>query len=158
MLLLNDIFNLLDPAAEIFFPSSHSRSLTQIMINNFNKEELESLDTNIRVGKSAKHLQNNQKYIISFAWAIHNNLCLLEALLNIIMVDTAERTSNKKRLSLCIVGKDFNGKMILFLICFMTNQQSWIFRWIVNVIMPRLISKKLLEKVHMIISDSNTQF
>ena len=40
----------------------------------------------------------------------------------------------------------------------MPNQQSWMFRWIFSVVMPSLISKKLLEKVCIIISDGDSQF
>ena len=40
----------------------------------------------------------------------------------------------------------------------MPNQQSWMFRWIFSVVMPSFISKKLLDKVRIIISDGDSQF
>ncbi len=60
MLLLNDPIISPDPISDIFSPSTHSRPYTH-QIQDFNKEELESLMTNMRVGRSAKHLEDNQK-------------------------------------------------------------------------------------------------
>ena len=40
----------------------------------------------------------------------------------------------------------------------MPNEQSWMFRWIFSVVMPSLITKKLLEMVCIIISDGDSQF
>ena len=54
----NDPFILQDHIAEIFFLSSHSRILTH-SINDSNKEQYESSLTNIRVGRTAKHLQDS---------------------------------------------------------------------------------------------------
>ena len=116
---------------------------------------MELLMTNVRVGRSAKNLQDNQN-MMGFAWVIPSELRLFEAFPNVIMVDTVKKTNNEKRPLLTVGGKDSNGKM--FIRCFMPNQQSWMFRWIFSVAMPSLINKKLLEKVHMIISDGDSQF
>ena len=102
---------------------------------------MESLMTNVRVGRSAKNLQDNQKYMKGFAWVIPSELRLFESFPNVIMVDTVEKTNNKKRPLLTVGGEDSNGKMFIFLRCFMPNQQSWMFRWIFSVVMPSLISK-----------------
>ena len=74
------------------------------------------------------------------------------------MVDTVEKTNNEKISLLTVGGKDSNGKMFIFLRCFMPNQQRWMFCWIFSLFMPSLISKKLLEKVRIIISDGDSLF
>ena len=65
MLLLNDTFISSDPKSEVFFPSSHTKP-DSYPINDFNKEEMESLMTNVRVGWSAKNLQENEKIYDGF--------------------------------------------------------------------------------------------
>ena len=102
--------------------------------------------TNVRVSRSTKNLEDNQKYMMGFAWVIPNELRLFESFANIIMVDSVEKTNNEKRPLLTVGGKDSNGKMFIFL------------RWIFSVVMPSLISKKLLEKVRIIISNGDSQF
>ena len=119
---------------------------------------MESLMTNVRVGRSAKKLQENQKYMMGFAWVIPNELRLFKSFPNVIMVDTAEKTNNEKRPLLTVGGKDSNRKMFIFLRCFMRNQQSWMFRRIFCVVMPSLLNKKLLKKVRVIRSDGDSQF
>jgi len=94
MLLLNDPFVSPDPVSEIFFPSTHNKPYTR-RIKDFNKEELESLMTNVRVGTSATQLEENQKYMMGFAWVIPIELYMLEAFPNVIMVDTVEKTNNE---------------------------------------------------------------
>ena len=121
-------------------------------------EEMESLKTNVRMGRSAKNLEDNQKYIMGFAWVMTNELRLFDSFPNVIMVDTVEKTNNEKRPILTVGGKDSNGKMFIFLQWFMLNQQSWMLRWIFSVVMPSLINKRLLEKVRIIISDGGSQF
>ena len=100
--------------------------------------------TNVRIGRSSKNLEENQKYLMGFAWVIPSELRLFEALPNVIMVDTIEKTNNEKRPLLTVGGKDSNWKMFIFLRCFMPDQQSWMFQWIFSVVMPSLITKKLL--------------
>ena len=95
---------------------------------------------------------------MGFAWVIPSELRLFEAFPNVIMVDTVEKTNNKERPLLTVGGKDFNGKIFIFLRCFMPNQQSWIFRWIFSVVIMPSFTKKILEKVHIIISDGDSQF
>ena len=65
MILLNDPFISPDQISEILFPPLQNRILT-CRIDDFNKDEIESFMTNIRVGRSVQQLQDNQKYIISF--------------------------------------------------------------------------------------------
>ena len=61
-------------------------------IEDFNKEELESLMKNVIVGRLAKHLGDNQKYMMRFASVIPSELNMFEAFPNVIMVDTVEQT------------------------------------------------------------------
>ena len=96
--------------------------------------------------------------MMGFAWVMLVELQMFESFPSVIMVDTVEKTNNEKRPLFTVEGRDSNGKMFIFLQCFMPNQQTWMFRWIFSVVMPSLINKKLLEKIRIIISDGDTQF
>ena len=39
----------------------------------------------------------------------------------------------------------------------MTNQQSWMFRWIFSVVFPRLIPKHILTSIQIVVTDRNPQ-
>ena len=54
-------------------------------------------------------------------------------------------------------AKDSNGNMFIFLRGFITNQQSWMFRWVFSVVFPRLIPKHVLSKVRTVITDGDPQ-
>ena len=117
MLLLNDPFISSDPISEVFFPSSHTKPISY-PINDFNKEEMESLMTNVRVGRSAKNLEDNQKYMMGFAWVIPNELRLFECFPNVIMVDTVEKTNNEKKTSAHCRWERFQWKDVYFFAMF----------------------------------------
>ena len=155
MLLLNDPFICTGPISDVFFPGSRNR-LVSYPIEDFSREEMDSLMTNVRVGRAAQNMNDHQKYMMCFAWVIPNELQMFESFPYVIMVDTVEKTNNEKRPLLTVGGKDSNGKMFIFLRCFMPNQLSWMFRWIFSVVMPSLIDKKLLEHVRIIIFDGDT--
>ena len=51
-----------------FWPYIYIFPLVRIVtIEDFNKEEMDSVMTNVRVGHTAKNLQENQKYMLEFA-------------------------------------------------------------------------------------------
>ena len=87
MLLINDPFVSPEPMSPIFFPSTNTKPYTN-KIKDFNKEELESLMTNVRVGRSATQLEENQKYMMGFAWVIPSEVHMFKAFPHVIMIDT----------------------------------------------------------------------
>ena len=58
---------------EFFFPSSKSTPVSY-PINIFSRDGMDSLTTNVCVGCATKNLNENQKYMIGFAWVIPNEL------------------------------------------------------------------------------------
>ena len=57
-----------------------------------------------------------------FAWVTPGELCMFEAFPNVTMVDIVEKTNNEKQPLFTVGGKDSNGKIFIFLRCFMPNQ------------------------------------
>ena len=92
----------------------------------FNSREMEKLQTNISFRRTSLNLKE-QKYMMSFVWVNPDELSLLEAFPEVIMIDTTEKTNNEKIPLLTAGGKDTNGKISIFLRVFMPNQQSWMF-------------------------------
>ena len=39
----------------------------------------------------------------------------------------------------------------------MPNQQSWMFRWVISVVFPRLVPKHITQNIKIIISDGDPQ-
>ena len=40
---------------------------------------------------------------------------------------------------------------------FLPNEQAWIFRWVISVVLPRMFNKSVLAQVKMILSDRDSQ-
>ena len=112
-----------DQISERFLPSTDNKPYTY-RIQDFNKEGVELLMINVRVDRSAKNLEDNKKYMMGFTRVIPGELYLSEVFPNVIMVDTVEKTKNEKQPLFTIGGKDSNGKMFIFLVYFMPNQQT----------------------------------
>ena len=88
---------------------------------DFNSREMGKLQSNVSLGKTSLNLNQEQKYMMSFAWVNPDEVSLLEAFPEVIMIDTTEKTNNEKRSLLTASGKDSNGKMFIFLRVFMPN-------------------------------------
>ena len=52
---------------------------------------MDSLMTNVCVGCAAKNSNENQKYMVGFAWVIPNELRLFESFPDVVMIDTVEK-------------------------------------------------------------------
>ena len=154
-LLLNDPLMSSDPTSETYMNNQEEPTTESIL--DFNQREMDSLRNNINFGRIAMSLNDNQKYMMAFAWINPKELFILEAFPEVIMVDTTEKTNNEKRPLLTAGGKDSNGNMFIFLRVFMPNQQSWMFRWVFSVVFPRLIPKHILQNVKIVITDGDPQ-
>ena len=118
---------------------------------------MEKLKNNVNFRRHSMNLTGEQKYMMSFAWVNPKELVLLVAFPEVIMIDTMEKTNNKKRSLLTAGGKDSNGNMFIVLRVFMPNQQSWMFWWIFSVVYPRLIPKHILCDIKVIITNGDPQ-
>ena len=61
---------------------------------DFNEKEMDSLKNNVDHGRLAMNLQQEQKYMMSFAWVNPKELYILDAFPEVIMIDTTEKTNN----------------------------------------------------------------
>ena len=76
---------------------------------------MDKLKNNVKFGRVAIDLTEEQKYMISFASVNPKELYLLEAFPEVIMVEIAEKINNGKRPLLTVGGIDSNGNMFIFL-------------------------------------------
>ena len=154
-MLLNDPLFSTDPTTETYTNNKEDPIIESIL--DFNEKEMDSLKNNVNYGRIAMSLNQDQKYMMAFAWVNPKELYLLQAFPEVIMIDTTEKTNNEKRPLLTAGGKDSNGNMFIFLRVFMPNQQSWMFRWVFSVVFPRLIPKHILHNVKVVITDGDPQ-
>ena len=52
---------------------------------------MDSLKKNVDYGRIAMNLQQEQKYMMSFAWVNPKELYILDTFLEVIMIDTTEK-------------------------------------------------------------------
>ena len=154
-LLLNDPLFSSEPTSETYLNGEEEPKIESVL--DFNDKEMDSLKNNVDYGRIAMNLQQEQKYMMSFAWVNPKEVYILDAFPEVIMIDTTEKTNNEKRQLLTACAKDSNGNMFIFLRVFMPNQQSWMFRWVFSVVFPRLIPKHILTKVRIVITDGDPQ-
>ena len=124
--MLNDPLFLTEPTAKTYTNDKEEPIISFIV--DFNEREMDKLKNNVNFRRVAMDLQEEQKYMMSFAWINPKELYLLEAFLEVVMIGTTEKTNNEKRPLLTAGGKDSHGNMFTFLCVFMPNQQSWMFR------------------------------
>ena len=142
-LLLNSPLFLSELKAETYANDIEETKISSIL--DFNERETDNLKNNVNFRRVAMNLQEEQKYIISFAWVNRKEIYSLEASPEVVMIDSMEKTNNnEKRPLLTAGGKDSHGNIFLFLRVSMPNQQSWIFWWIFSVVFPSLVPKHLL--------------
>ena len=54
-------------------------------------------------------------------------------------------------------GKDSNGKMLIFLRAYLPHEKGWIFRWLFSIVLPKMYSNTVLQRIWLVISDGDTQ-
>ena len=81
---------------------------------------------------------------MAIAWVIPTERALLNLFPEVLFVDALKDTSKESRPFLLISGKDTNGKLFTIIRIFLPNEQSWIFRWVFSVVLPRMFNKYIL--------------
>ena len=76
---------------------------------------MDSLNNNADCSRIVMNLQQEQKYMMSFAWANPKELYILDAFLEVIMIDATDKTNNETRHLLTAGAKASNGNMLDFL-------------------------------------------
>ena len=120
--LLNDPLFSSELTSETYTTEHEDPTIESIL--DFNDREMDKLKNKMDFGRVAMNLQEEQKYMMSFAWLNPKELHLLEVFPEVIMVDTTEKTNNEKRPLLTAGWKYSNGNTFVFLRVFMPNQQS----------------------------------
>ena len=69
------------------------------------------------------------------------------------MSDISNGTNSEKRSFCMVLGCDRNNKYTMFLKCFMTSVQRWIFEWFYHTSMPMLLGWQNLQRVHLFLTD-----
>ena len=131
---MNDPLFSSEPTSETYVNNEKEPTIESIL--DFNQREMDSFKNNVNFGRVPMSLNNDQKYMMAFAWVNPKELFILEAFPEVVMVDTTKKTNNEKRPLLIPGGIDSNGNMIIFLRVFMPNNQSWMFRWVFSVLFP----------------------
>ena len=87
-LLLNDPLFSSEPTSETYMNNKEEPTIESIL--DFNKREMDSLKNNVNFGRIAMALNDDQKYMMAFAWINPKELFIMEAFPEVIMVDTTE--------------------------------------------------------------------
>ena len=111
----------------------------------------------IMEGRASLGLLDCHKYMISFAWVAHSEKEKFNIFPEVITVDTVAGTNNEGRPLLMMGGKDSNGKMFIFLRAYLPHEKGWIFRWLFSIVLPKMYSNTVLQRIRLVISDGDAQ-
>ena len=87
-LLLNNPLFPCEPTSETYTNDKEEHKIESML--DFNQKEMEKQKDNILLVRTAMSLNDNQKYMISFAWVNPKELYLLQTFLEVIMINTIE--------------------------------------------------------------------
>ena len=88
-MLLNDPLFSTGPTSETYLNDQEIPKIKSV--SEFNQKEMDSLKKNVDYGRIAMNLQQEQKYMMSFAWVNPKELYILDTFLEVIMIDTTEK-------------------------------------------------------------------
>ena len=93
LLFIDSLFSS-EPNSETYKMDKEDPMIESIL--DFNEKEMDKLKNNINFDRVAMELKQEHKYMMSFAWINPNELYLLDAFTEVIMVDMTEKTNNEK--------------------------------------------------------------
>ena len=94
---------------------------------------------------------------MAIAWVIRSERTLLILFPEVIFFDAVKDTNKEGRPLLMIIVKGTNRRVFTILLIFIANEQSWIFRLVFSVILPRMFNKAILVRVEIIFSNGDSQ-
>ena len=74
---------------------------------------------------------------------------------DVLQVDATFGKNNEKRPQFCVIGKNALNRNITFVDAFLPSQQQYVFRWLFNDTLPRLLDKFALSCTHIIMTDQD---
>ena len=107
--------------------------------------------------RASNNLTTDQNLLVAIAWCLPSEKRLFTLFPETIFVDVCEDTNNEGRPLFTMTGCDSDNKMYTFLRAFLPNQRTWGFRWIFCHVLPTMFSKKILDKIKIIISDGDSK-
>ena len=54
-------------------------------------------------------------------------------------------------------GKDLNGKMFISLRAYLPHEKGCIFQWLFSIVLPKVYSNTVLQRIRLVISDGDAQ-
>ena len=100
--------------------------------------------------------QPGKKNLLCIAWSSREMKKLAKAFPQSISIDATHKTVNIDNMyHLTVTTKDSFGKTIVVLRLWIPNQQKWIFRYVMLVVIPQMFGRRFCDQVKAIVTDGD---
>jgi hypothetical protein len=106
--------------------------------------------------RNSLHVLDHQDLMIACAWTTPCEKRLFKMFSEVLHIDCTADTNIECRPLLTISGRDSCGSMFVVLRAFLPNERAWVFRWMFQTVMPRLLGP-YLSRVKCIVTDGDSQ-
>ena len=131
---MNDVYSVnksIDDNSKITFRDEHKEKQVQAFIEE---------------SRSASKCRLHQSLMMSTAWVLPRERELFLMFPEVITVDCTADTNNEARPLLTMAGKDFYGRMFIFLRAFLLNERNWVFCCIFSIVLPKFFQTSTFQR------------
>ena len=72
-------------------------------------------------------------------------------------IDATSATNKEARPLLTVTVRDSFGRMVTVLRVFLLNEQSWVFRWLFQIVFPHFLGSDCIQRIQVIVTDGDSQ-
>jgi hypothetical protein len=108
-------------------------------------------------GRESIGATDDQDVMIACAWVLPDARRRLKAFPEVLGIDGTHETNDEDRPHITISARDSNGKMFIVVRIFVPNERAWLFRWVFQEALPKLLGEAVLSKVKVVITDGDSQ-
>jgi len=119
--------------------------------DNYTKDKMEKIRENLEV-KNGKGV----KVLLACAWSTDEELVTWSLFPETVSMDTTFKTNNEKRALFTVTCLDNNRKALHVMSIFVPSEQKWVFHYIFNYVMPKMVGMETINKCEVALTDGDS--
>jgi hypothetical protein len=120
------------------------------------ESEVEDFFASASSSRMSQRMDDSQHLLVAYVWTLNDNLARFQAYPETLQIDGLEKSNKENMVLLTISGKDSRNQMFNVCRAFVPNQKRWVFRYLFEYALPKLVGRDALKYVNLICTDGDS--
>jgi hypothetical protein len=129
---------------------------TQAFLSSLPPNDRVLMDAFVANHRQSREIPDSQDMFLAVVWMTAEERSLFRKFPFVIKLDVTFKTNSRGFPLLTVTGKNSDNEIFRVMHCWVPNEQSWIFRWLLLYALPTLLRKDM-SRITLILSDGDSQ-